>query len=73
MMYNMKDDYRDIIEHPLHEPDPDRHPRMERSARAAQFASFAALTGFEEVIERTGEEVFNSVINETLFEDIEDI
>ncbi len=69
----MRDDYSDIMDHPVHEPDPQKHPRMERSARAAQFASFAALTGYEEVIERTGEEVLNSVINETVFEDIEDI
>ncbi|MGN1045611.1 MAG: hypothetical protein ACI4QG_00805 [Candidatus Cryptobacteroides sp.] len=33
-----------------------RHPRMPLSDRAAQFAPFAALTGYEEMIERTGEE-----------------
>ena len=47
----MKDDYSDIINMPFHEPDPRKHPRMERGARAAQFASFAALTGFGAVID----------------------
>ena len=69
----MRDDYSDIIAHPVHEPDPMKHPRMDRAARAAQFASFAALTGYEEVIERTGEEVYKAVINETVFEEFEDV
>ena len=51
----MKDDYSDIINMPFHEPDPRKHPRMERSARAAQFASFAALTGYSDVVEQTQE------------------
>ena len=41
--------YDDIIDLP--HPDPQRHPRMARAERAAQFAPFAALTGFEETIE----------------------
>jgi hypothetical protein len=45
--------YDDIIALP--HPDPQRHPRMPRSERAAQFAPFAALTGFEGVIEETAE------------------
>lgn len=69
----MKDDYSDIINMPFHEPDPVKHPRMERGARAAQFASFAALTGYSDVVEQTQEEVRNAVLNETVFEDIEDI
>lgn len=46
-------DYEDIIrlEHP--EPDPLRHPRMSRLERAAQFAPFAALTGFGDMIAET--------------------
>ncbi len=42
------------MEHP--EPDPVKHPRMSRQDRAAQFAPFAALTGFEDGIEAMTEE-----------------
>ena len=42
-------DYSDIIGLPR--PEPQRHTRMSRQARAAQFAPFAALTGFSSVIE----------------------
>ena len=44
-------DYEDIIALP--HPEPRNHPRMPRLERAAQFAPFAALTGFEEVIAET--------------------
>lgn len=40
--------YDDIINLP--HPDSVNHPRMARKDRAAQFASFAALTGHEEAI-----------------------
>lgn len=50
----MKKDYSDIINMPHYES-PD-HPRMSKEARAAQFMPFAALTGYEEAIERTAEE-----------------
>ncbi|MCR4860069.1 MAG: hypothetical protein K5910_05335 [Bacteroidales bacterium] len=43
--------YDDIIDLPR--PEPQRHPRMAQADRAAQFAPFAALTGFESVIEKT--------------------
>ena len=46
--------YDDIIDLPR--PEPQRHPRMPRLDRAAQFAPFAALTGFKELIEETAEE-----------------
>ena len=46
--------YDDIIGLPR--PEPQRHPRMPRADRAAQFAPFAALTGFEDVIEQTAED-----------------
>ena len=49
--------YDDIIDLP--HPDPQRHPRMAREDRAAQFAPFAALTGFEGVIKKTSEKVNN--------------
>lgn len=44
--------YDDIIGLPHPEPSA-RHPRMPRADRAAQFAPFAALTGYEDLIERT--------------------
>ena len=44
------DKYADMLNMPHPEPDPVRHPRMSRESRAAQFAPFAALTGFEEMI-----------------------
>ena len=45
------DDYSDIIDLPPHTSA--RHPRMDGAMRAAQFAPFAALTGYDEVIEET--------------------
>lgn len=50
----MIEDYEDIIglEHPISP----RHPRMPQSDRAAQFAPFAALTGFEDEISRARDE-----------------
>lgn len=43
--------YMDIIEHEHHVST--RHPRMSAMERAAQFAPFAALTGFDAVIAQT--------------------
>ena len=43
--------YDDIINLP--HPEPKQHPRMSMSQRAAQFAPFAALTGYEEAIDET--------------------
>ena len=48
-------DYSDIIDLPHYEPA--RHRRMPTENRAAQFAPFAALTGFEEVTRETAEQV----------------
>ena len=45
------DDYRDIIDLPHHTSS--KHPRMPEEMRAAQFAPFAALTGYDDVIEET--------------------
>lgn len=45
--------YGDIIGLPHPEPDPQKHPRMSVRDRAAQFAPFAALTGFGDVIGET--------------------
>ena len=53
----MKGPYDDIIDLPHW--DPKRHQRMSLQDRAAQFAPFEALTGFEGVIEKTSEKVNN--------------
>ena len=44
----MNTPYDDIIH--LEHPTPRKHPRMPRQDRAAQFAPFAALRGYDEVI-----------------------
>ena len=44
-----EDDYSDIINLPHYEPR--NHPRISMSQRAAQFAPFAALVGFEDAID----------------------
>ncbi len=46
-----KDKYGDIINHE-HYVDPDR-PQMSRLSRAAQFSPFAALTGYEDLIDES--------------------
>ena len=43
--------YEDIINIKHFEP---KHPRMSISSRAAQFAPFAALTGYDDAIHETG-------------------
>lgn len=45
--------YDDIINLPRHVSK--KHPRMSLEARSAQFAPFAALTGYDEVIRDTEE------------------
>ena len=50
--------YEDIINLPHPEP-PSPHRRMPRLDRAAQFAPFAALTGFGAQIEDTAHELMN--------------
>ena len=58
-MENRKARYEEYYEYP--HPEPKHHKRMPMEARAAQFAPFAALTGFEEKIEKSAED-FNSQI-----------
>jgi hypothetical protein len=48
------DNYDDIINLPHHVSK--RHPQMSMWNRAAQFAPFAALTGYEESIKESAEE-----------------
>lgn len=50
-VFGSKDDYSDIIG--LEHPTSRKHPRMAAEMRAAQFAPFAALTGYDEAIEKT--------------------
>ena len=47
----MNNKYDDIINLPHHVSK--KHPQMSLEARAAQFAPFAALTGYEDVIKDT--------------------
>jgi hypothetical protein len=51
----MSDDYADIMNLPR--PEPARHKRMPAENRAAQFMPFAALTGYEDAIGKTAEQV----------------
>ncbi len=51
MTGHLTDDYKDIIDMPHHEPE--HHPRMTMWNRAAQFAPFAALTGYDAAIKET--------------------
>ena len=44
-------DYTDLLELP--HPTSSRHPRMARCDRAAQFAPFSALTGYDDAIDET--------------------
>ena len=46
--------YADIIDLP--HPEPRTRPRMSMENRAAQFAPFAALTGYDDVIRETARE-----------------
>lgn len=43
-------DYADIIDLPHHESR--NHPRMSADKRAAQFSPFAALTGYEDEVDK---------------------
>ena len=47
--------YDDIINHPHYKSK--RHPPMSLYARSAQFAPFAALTGYEDAVKETAREV----------------
>ncbi len=47
----MKTPYDDIIDLPC--PTSERHPRMSRASRAAQFSPFAALSGYGDAVKET--------------------
>jgi hypothetical protein len=54
----MTDSYEDIINLPHYEPK--HHPRMSMCNRAAQFAPFAALTGYGAAISETARKQMES-------------
>ena len=54
------DRYEDIIDHPHFQSA--TRPRMPRYKRAAQFAPFAALTGYDAAIEETGRRTQERII-----------
>ena len=60
---NMKYDrqYDDIINLPHHISK--KHPQMSLYARSAQFAPFAALTGYEEAVKETARETNERIDN----------
>ena len=53
--------YDDIINMPHHEST--KHPKLSIKLRPAQFAPFAALTGYEEEVEKTIKHVEENVLN----------
>ena len=55
----MTEDYSDIINLPHHVSK--KHPQMPMMARAAQFAPFAALTGYDAVIHETARQTDKQV------------
>ena len=64
-MFGSSDKYDDIINLPHHESK--KHPRMSLEARSAQFAPFAALTGYDEAIRETARQTDKRIeINEEL-------
>ena len=65
----MNDNYDDIINLP--HPVSKNHPQMPMASRAAQFAPFAALTGYGEAISETvreNEEMFMQGEEEEVYE-----
>ena len=50
-MKQCSENYADMLR--LHRPVSGRHARMDKVARGAQFAPFAALTGYDAVIRET--------------------
>lgn len=57
--------YGDLLTMPHHEPDPKKHPRMTLANRAPQFSPFAALTGYEQAIQKTGVVHTQDVLNQS--------
>ncbi len=68
-MNSMKRDYSDIIGLTHHVSA--RHPHMSQHDRAAQFAPFAALTGYGDMIDEAGE--LNAVAEDSVIFTAEDL
>ncbi len=68
-MNEMNRDYNDIIDLPRHVST--RHLHMSQSDRAAQFAPFAALTGYDDMIDEAGEQ--NAVAEDSVIFTAEDL
>jgi hypothetical protein len=60
-MLNNTREYDDIINLPHHISK--KHPQMSIEARAAQFAPFAALTGYKEAIDETCKVAYEQLEN----------
>ena len=58
----VREEYADIIDLPHHVSR--RHPQMSKMARAAQFAPFAALTGYDAVIHESARLTYTKMILE---------
>lgn len=56
------DNYEDIINLPHHVST--KHPRLSMEQRAAQFAPFAALTGYEDAVKETAKTVSEKIEKE---------
>ena len=63
-------DYDDIIDMPHHQSR--KHAHMGMRNRAAQFMPFAALTGYDDVIERTTRSTVDAVEQANAPVDLED-
>ena len=61
-MHAMTDSYEDILNLPR--PVSGRHPRMPIEDRAAQFAPFSALSGYEDAIREAAKQAEESARNE---------
>ncbi|MBR6390148.1 MAG: hypothetical protein IKS16_02285 [Lachnospiraceae bacterium] len=68
-MNEMNRDYNDIIDLSRHVST--RHLHMSQSDRAAQFAPFAALTGYDDMIDEAGEQ--NAVAEDSVIFTAEDL
>lgn len=56
------DNYEDIINISYHKSD--KHPHMSMKDRAAQFSPFAALTGYDEEVKKTAQDLQNQYLND---------
>jgi len=54
--------YDDMLELPHHQSE--KHPQMSMYNRAAQFAPFAALNGFDDAIDETGQINYDRIVEE---------